>query len=141
MSETKRKSIVQPFYDILVIVLCSILSGLGYGFLAGIMGVNDMGPMIEQMLFSYFIGGVAAALFLTKQVHRLKTFGGSILVAILTTILISIGAYDLMAWFSGFVSSLAGESFLVALLTPLIISILVYASLRLIKAKQLSIQP
>ena len=131
MSGTNTKNIIQIFYNIFVVMLSSIFSGWGYGYLAASLGVNDFGPLLEQVLFSYFVGGVAAALFLVMNVKIFYTFGGSILVAILTTIITSSGAYDLMAWVSGFFWNLSGESILGAFLTPSIISILVYVLLRL----------
>ena len=134
MSKTNRKNIIQIIYHILVIVVSSIFSGLGYSFLSTSRGDFGMG-VLGAALFCYFVGGVVAALFLGMKANILITFGGSILVAILTTILIP---FDVIEWYF----SLFGKFFFLgALLTPPTISILVYASLRLIKAKQLSIQP
>lgn len=126
MSNTNRKSIIQIIYNILVIVLSSIFSGLGYGFLAAGMGVNSFGLLFEQMLFGYFVGGLVSILLLGKLISKLKIIGGSILVAIFTTIVISIAQYDLIYWFGNFVWNLSGDSILGSFLITSIISILVF---------------
>ena len=84
MSNTNAKPTNRAFYNVLVVIVSAIFSGLISFIPIGYYEARYFLLFISIPL-GFFVGGAAAVLFLVKKASNNYTFVGSILVSILTT--------------------------------------------------------